>query len=119
MKEDKASLSSVWKDGRTEVKPGDVFRTKRWNANFGWTKFGELTCVHTLQDKDGAWWKVEFEDDILVTKIAILNRNDCCEERLNGVKVFVDDILFGAINDGRKGDWSTLKNRATGKFIKI
>jgi len=119
MKEDKASMSSVWKDGRTEVKPHDVFKSKRWNANFGWKKFGELTCVHTLMDTEGGWWKVDFEDDILVTKIAILNRNDCCEDRLKGAKVFVGDHQFGTIHDQKRGDWSKLKNRVEGKFLKV
>jgi len=62
LKEDQASMSSVWKDGRTEVHPHDVFKSKKWNANFGWDKLGELTCIHTLTDKDGAWWQVKFQD---------------------------------------------------------
>ena len=71
-------------------------------------------------DPEGAWWKVNFQDDkILVTKVSILNRNDCCEDRLNGVKVFVGDELFGTVSNPKKGDWSKMKNRIEGKFLKI
>jgi hypothetical protein len=107
-------MSSSWKDERN--KPSNVFKSTTWNANWGW---GEFTCIHTLNDMEGAWWKVDFDQDIKVTKIAILNRNDCCEGRLKGVRVFVDDLLFGTINDPTKGNWSTLKSKAEGKVIKI
>jgi len=57
-------MSSVWKDGRVVTSPNDVFKTKIWNANFGYEEIGgkkyELTCIHTMMDKEGAWWKVNF-----------------------------------------------------------
>jgi hypothetical protein len=107
-------MSSLWRDGR--VKPNNVFKSTTWNSNWGW---GDFTCIHTLNDKDGAWWKHNFKIDILVTKIAILNRNDCCEGRLKGTKIFVDDTLFGTINDQKKGSWSIIKSKAEGKVLKI
>jgi len=52
-------------------------------------------------------------------KVAILNRNDDHEERLTGAKVFVGDTQFGTIIDPKKGEWSKVKNRIEGKFLKI
>jgi hypothetical protein len=123
MDKDKASMSSVWKDGRVNTEPHDVFKSKIWNANLGYDvlsgKTYELTCIHTMMDSEGAWWKVNFDTNILVTKIGILNRNDCCDDRLKGAKIFVDDTLFGTVPNPKKGAWSTFKSKIEGKSVKI
>lgn len=115
MHSEQTSMSSMWKDDR--VQPNNPYKSTTFNSNWG---LGDFTCIHTQKDPDGAWWKVKFDKlDILVTKIAILNRNDCCEKRLKGVKVYVGDTLFGIINDPKKGDWTTLKSKVEGKYIKV
>jgi hypothetical protein len=35
------------------------------------------------------------------------------------VKIFIDDQLFGEVNQPKKGDWSTFKSKAEGKILKI
>jgi hypothetical protein len=71
------------------MKPNNPFKSVTFNSNWGQ---GDFTCVHTLNDKDGAWWQIKFNNvNVLVTKVAILNRNDCCEGRLKGAKIYVDD----------------------------
>ena len=46
------TMSSYWKDER--MKPWNVIKTKNFNANWGQ---GEFTCVHSLADEDGPWWR--------------------------------------------------------------
>ena len=45
------TMSSQWKDER--MKAWNVIKTNKFNANWG---KGEFTCIHTMNDKDGAWW---------------------------------------------------------------
>jgi hypothetical protein len=113
-KEESITMSSKWKDER--MLPWNVVKTDKWNSNWGQ---GEFTCIHTLNDDDGAWWEAKFADAITVTKIQILNRNDCCQKRIEGVKVLVGETLFGTILEAPSGGWITLTNKAHGEFIKI
>ena len=62
--DDWISMSSVWKDARN--KPWNVIKTNNFNANWGQ---GEFTCVHSMNDKEGPWWKAEFGVKVTITKI--------------------------------------------------
>lgn len=62
-------MSSKWNDER--MKPWNVIKTDKWNANWG---KGQFTCIHTLNDEAGAWWKAKFGQDLTVTKVKLLNR---------------------------------------------
>ncbi|XP_038061373.1 uncharacterized protein LOC119732074 [Patiria miniata] len=44
-------------------------------------------CSHTVADTMNPWWKVDLEEEQCVTKVTILNRGDCCSERLQGAQV--------------------------------
>jgi hypothetical protein len=68
----------MWKDDR--MKPWNVLKSNKFNANWGKGKF---TCIHTMNDEAGAWWKATFGGSAIVTKVKILNRGDCCAKRLN------------------------------------
>ena len=57
-------MSSTWKDKR--VIPSNPFKSSTFNANWG---EGEFTCIHTLNDKDGPWWRANFGIDIVITKV--------------------------------------------------
>ena len=57
-------MSSVWKDARN--KPWNVIKTLNFNANWGQ---GEFTCVHSMNDKEGPWWKAEFGVKVTITKV--------------------------------------------------
>jgi hypothetical protein len=89
-------MSSLWKDPR--VKPNNVFKSTTWNSNWG---YGAFTCIHTLKENTGPWWNVNFPADIVVTKVQILNRNDCCGGRLNGASVYVGDTLLGTVSNAQ------------------
>jgi hypothetical protein len=84
------TMSSKWRDER--MKEWNVVKTDKFNPQWG---HGEFTCIHTLNDKEGAWWQAKFGKETLITKVDILNRGDCCGSRLNGVKVFIGENLCG------------------------
>jgi hypothetical protein len=98
------------------MKPNNPFKSITFNSNWG---KGDFTCVHTLKEPEGSWWRTNFNVEIMVTRVAILNRNDCCDKRLKGAKIFIGDNLFGSISDPLRGDWSVVKGRQEGKFLKI
>jgi len=100
-------MSSKWKDERNV--PWNVFKTANFNANWGQ---GEFTCIHTMNDEAGPWWKAKFGAKVTITKVQILNRGDCCGERLKGVKVFVGGTLCGKIEDAPGGAWIDVNCKA-------
>ena len=51
------------------------------------------SCSHNGDLVDG-WWNLEFPEPTPINKIVIYNRDDCCQDRIDGVKV----IRFGSIN---------------------
>ena len=108
------TMSSRWNDQR--MQPWNVFKTQNFNANWGQ---GEFTCIHTLADKEGPWWKAEFGGKATVTKVQILNRGDCCGGRLKGTRVFVGDQLCGTIEDAPSGAWISVNCKAQGEFLKV
>merc|ERR1712003_408803 len=57
-------------------------------------RYSSNTCTHT---SGPGWWSVDLGDNYVVEKIWIRNRVDCCSERLDGVQVYVGDILCGTI----------------------
>jgi hypothetical protein len=87
LKTESFTQSSRWKDHRNHpYNPAKT--TTSWNA--GWGQ-GQFTCIHTLNDAAGAWWKVNLENTYTIGKIKILNRGDCCGGRLNLAKIYIDD----------------------------
>ena len=107
-------MSTKWKDER--MKPWNVVKTTNWNSNWG---KGEFTCIHTLNDKEGPWWKAQFEAPQTITKVQILNRGDCCGKRLLGAKVYVGEELCGTITDAPGGTWIDVNCKLKGPFLKI
>jgi len=51
--------------------------------------------------------------------VKILNRGDCCAERLNGAKVYIGAQVFGEVKDPIGGKWATLKGKVRGTSLKI
>ncbi|XP_060558455.1 fucolectin-like [Ruditapes philippinarum] len=63
-----------------------------WNSNMLDKSKTQFQCSHTLQRSKHHWWMVNLEKTKLVRRITILNRGDCCAERLNNVTVTVGDV---------------------------
>jgi len=49
-----------------------------------------LSFSHT-QEQSGAWWEIKLPREVLINRIRILNRHDCCQERLSNFDVVVMD----------------------------
>jgi hypothetical protein len=66
--------------------------------------------THTT-NKKGQWWKASFQGgDQWVWKVRVLNRRDCCGQRLKGVKISVGGTECGTINQNTKnGQWYEVK----------
>jgi len=62
--QDSITMSSKWQDAR--MHPYNPIKTQNWNANWGQ---GEFTCIHTMNDKDGPWWKADFGAEVTITKV--------------------------------------------------
>jgi hypothetical protein len=57
-------MSSYWNDAR--MKAWNVIKTDKFNPNWG---KGEFTCVHSLNDKEGPWWRSNFDEPVTITKV--------------------------------------------------
>ena len=49
--------------------------------------------AHTATLGPDAWWKVKLKEYSFINKIDIYNRQDCCSARLDGLRVYVGDVL--------------------------
>ena len=85
--------------GRTPWKPGS--RAVDGNSQ---TTF-DPSCIHTEEGKDYAnpWFRVDLEQVEPVNEVYIVNRGDCCGERLNPFEIRVgktklDKALMLGIN---------------------
>ena len=47
-----------------------------------------LYCVHTSEGSQN-WWRVDFLERVLVARVAILNRGDCCWDRMRDLEIRV------------------------------
>jgi hypothetical protein len=78
--------------------------------------------THTNKGK-GMWWKANIRGgDAWIWKVKILNRRDCCGQRLSGTKVLVDGQLCGQVpNKTKNGKWYEVKcsEPLEGKEIKL
>lgn len=47
---------------------------------------GQTSCTHT-QEETNPWWRVDLLVPIAVAAVRITNRQDCCQERLDGAEI--------------------------------
>uniref|UniRef100_A0A8C5N3H1 Fucolectin tachylectin-4 pentraxin-1 domain-containing protein n=1 Tax=Leptobrachium leishanense TaxID=445787 RepID=A0A8C5N3H1_9ANUR len=67
--------------------------------------YGKGSCSHTLYDFP-AWWRVDLAERYKISMVKVVNRADCCRERLAGAEVWIGDsddyqknVLCGKILD--------------------
>jgi hypothetical protein len=51
------------------------------------TSFGAGSCTHT--DLTPAWWQVDLGQKVIVDRVNIWHRTDCCRDRLESAQIFV------------------------------
>ena len=54
------------------------------------TNFFGGSCVNTLHDKQ-PWWRVDLGNVELVNEVYVVNRGDCCQNRLNPFEIRVGE----------------------------
>jgi len=108
-------MSSRWNYSKN--KPCNPFQSHtKFQPRWGST----MTCMHTMADARGAWWISHFKKgSIQVSRIKILNRGDCCGNRLRGAKIYVGHKVCDTINHPKQGQWTTHDCNIKGSFIKI
>lgn len=58
--------------------------------------FSNGSVTHT--EKDGTpWWKLDLKEPSEISHIIVWNRNDCCEDRLNGCVLLVYDTTGDSV----------------------
>ena len=62
----------------------------------------------SLYSFEGAWWMVDMQMDILVSKLVIKNRHDCCKDKLSSTTVSLLDEDDKVVRTYRIGDASNL-----------
>jgi hypothetical protein len=88
--------------------------TARQSTNYGNNSYPASNAfknkfTHTNKGV-GQWWEVQFTQEYYIDKVKILNRRDCCGNRLSGTKVYVDNQMCGTVPGGaRNGQWYTVK----------
>jgi hypothetical protein len=76
------------------------------------------SCTHTCQPN--SWFKYTHTEDIHVEKIRLLNRGDCCEDRLRGAKIYVGGVQCATTdNSFGRGQKKDFVCKGTGKVIEI
>ncbi|XP_076027600.1 uncharacterized protein LOC143016913 [Genypterus blacodes] len=68
-------------------------------------RFQVGSCSHTAI-QNNPWWRVDLLDRYRISSIAIINRGDCCAERINGAEIHIGNSL---VNNG-------VENRIVGKI---
>ena len=54
------------------------------------TNFHDGSCTHTLTEKQ-PWWRVDLGNVELVNEVYVVNRGDCCGNRLNPFEIRVGE----------------------------
>ncbi|KAI8512312.1 hypothetical protein Bbelb_089510 [Branchiostoma belcheri] len=74
--------------GGTPGRAVDGNRSPHWNHN---------SCTHTHGEND-PWWYVDLGSSVTVDHVTIVNRRDCCSERITPFEVHVGDSTNVASN---------------------
>jgi len=95
-------MSSRWNDGRNKAKNPismvQTMATTTWNSRWG----NGMTCMLTMAEAKGASWETCFKHaGVEVRRVELLNRGDCCGNRLKGTKVYIGKKVCGTVKNPR------------------
>ena len=70
----------------------------------------ESTFTHTLRDTDQPWWEVSLGEDFQIDRIFIVNRVDCCQDRLVGFRAIITSrgAVVWSYNHSETSSFSTI-----------
>jgi len=90
-------------DGKTS---GDYFKGK--------------SCQHSKSPKGVNSWTGTLASTSVVSRVVIYNRSDCCQNRINGAKVYVGSKYCGAVKFNPKQSVYTVQcGNAVGRTVKV
>ena len=76
--------------------------------------------AHTNTAGPTAWWSLTFQKSFKIESIKIYGREDCCEDQLNGAKVYIGEELVGTVeHESGKVVYEFLGLEMAGDVIKI
>ena len=78
------SQSSTISDNGTSGHAVDGNSNTQWNGG---------SCAHTNAEKQ-PWWRVDLGNVELVNEVYVVNRGDCCGDRLNPFEIRVGEQTF-------------------------
>ena len=74
-----------------------TFRSGSYDDRFGGT------CFHSWAGNappEGPTWKLNFPEPMEISKVEILNRRDCCHNRIKNNKVYFGDDNYAPVHVG-------------------
>ncbi|XP_012777013.3 uncharacterized protein LOC105941118 [Maylandia zebra] len=93
------------------------------------SRFNYGSCSHTATEAN-PWWRVDLLESYIITSMIITNREDCCEERINGAEIHIGNKLQdnGAANPrvaiissipAGSSHTITFSNRVEGRYVTV
>ena len=84
--------------------------------------YGDNSCTHTFDPANGYanWWYVDLGGVARVDRVKVWNRGggDCCAERIDGGKIYVDDQFCGEMR-GANSQYEFHCGGREGRFVRI
>uniref|UniRef100_A0A8C5PU29 Fucolectin tachylectin-4 pentraxin-1 domain-containing protein n=1 Tax=Leptobrachium leishanense TaxID=445787 RepID=A0A8C5PU29_9ANUR len=88
------------------------------------TNYYKHPCAHTLYDRP-AWWKLDLKRSVKLKSVVIVNRQDCCPERLIGAQVKIgnsadgNNPICGTIKDVSKARITVCCDGKEGRYLSV
>ncbi|KAM8966354.1 fucolectin-5-like [Pelodytes ibericus] len=88
------------------------------------TSYKKRTCTHTRNDY-APWWRLNLREIKKIGSVVIVNREDCCGNRLQGAQIRVgnspdiNNPVCGTINDVSQSRITVCCNGMEGQYITV
>uniref|UniRef100_A0A3Q1F1G8 Si:ch211-215k15.4 n=1 Tax=Acanthochromis polyacanthus TaxID=80966 RepID=A0A3Q1F1G8_9TELE len=87
------------------------------------------SCTHTVESNN-PWWRVDLLESYIITSVIITNRGDCCEHRINGLRIHIGNSLTNngldntkagtiAVADAGQSVTVNFSNRVEGRYVTL
>ncbi|XP_053383787.1 fucolectin-3-like [Mercenaria mercenaria] len=120
-----SSPSSTFFNGQSGFANSSLANDGIWESHMKLTT-GRFMCATTNSEQNN-WWMVNLEHIYILSKVVILNRSDCCSNRLSKLAITVGEtesnMHMCATYDGPGGKGElvniTCQTSVSGQFVKI
>ncbi|XP_030044321.1 LOW QUALITY PROTEIN: uncharacterized protein LOC115458582 [Microcaecilia unicolor] len=89
------------------------------------TNYHRGSCIHTRKEM-GAWWRLDLQRSWKIRSVEVVNRRDCCSQRLRGAQIRIGNSLdnnnpvCGNITDIKAGSITTLYCKGMeGRYVSV